>query len=372
MPLQPSTGSAPIDSPSPARAMLPDRRGILVRLGVMLTVLVALGLAIASMPGLDELRRTLADAAPGWLAAALALEAASCLAFVAAFRGVFSRGLPWRFSYEVGMAAQGTNVLLPAGGTSGLALSAWALRKAGMSTERIGRGTVAFFLITSSVNFATAACAGAAVTFGLLAGAGVAPALTAVPAALAAAAIVGVHFLPRLLDRPRSPSGRMSRGLAKGGIALSAGIRDAGTLVRSGSPLVIAGAVGYMALDLAALAAAFAAVGSPPPVGMLALAYVVGQLGALIPLPGGVGGTDGGLIAALVLYGTPLAPAVGAVLAYRAFQLGLPALLGALAVFRLPRLLSGIPDVCEPVAALSASGGRTGAGSVAPVGIATS
>ena len=31
-------------------------------------------------------------------------------------------------------------------------------------------------------------------------------------------------------------------------------------------------------------------------------AYVVGQLGALIPLPGEVGGTDGGLIAALVLY----------------------------------------------------------------------
>ena len=371
MPLQPSTGSAAIDPPNPAPAVLPDRRGLVARLAVMVGVVLALGLAISSMPGLDELRSRLADAAPGWLVVALALEAASCLAFVAAFRGVFSRRLPWRFSYEVGMAAQGTNVLLPAGGASGLALGAWALRKTGMSTERLTRRTVAFFLITSSVNFATAAVAGAALTLGLLAGDGVAPALTAVPAALALATIAGVHFLPRLLDRPRSPRGRVSRVLAKGGSALSAGIRDAGVLVRSGSPLVIAGAVGYMALDLAALAAAFAAVGSPPPLGVLALAYVVGQLGGLIPVPGGLGGADGGLIAALALYGTPLAPAVAAVLAYRAFQLGLPALLGALAVIRLPGVLHRATNACTPTAAGSARSARRSHAPV-PVGVATS
>ncbi|MDQ4048505.1 MAG: flippase-like domain-containing protein [Actinomycetota bacterium] len=373
MAVQPSTGSmSTAASPKPALTALPDRRGLLVRLGVMVAVLLGLGLAVSSMPGLDELRRRLADAAPGWLAVALALEALSCLAFIAAFRGVFSRRLSWRFSYEVGMAAQGTNVLLPAGGASGLALGAWALRKAGMSTERLARRTVAFFLITSSVNFATAALVGAAVTLGLLAGGGASPALTAVPAALAAGTIAAVHFLPRLLDRPRSPSGRVTRVLAKGGTALGAGIRDARALVRSGSPLVIAGAIGYMALDLAALAAAFAAVGSPPPLGVLALAYVIGQLGGLIPLPGGVGGADGGLIAALALYGTPLAPAVAAVLAYRAFQLGLPALLGALAVIRLPGVLRSVPAMCEPPAMRTARGALPGAGPVAPMGVAAS
>ena len=81
------------------------------------------------------------------------LEVGSCLAFVAAFRGVFSRRLSWRFSYEVGMAEQAANVLLPTGGAGGLALGAWALRRIGMPAERIGRRTVAFFLITSSVNF---------------------------------------------------------------------------------------------------------------------------------------------------------------------------------------------------------------------------
>ena len=337
-------------------AVLPDRRGLLLRLGVIVAVLGGLGVAVSSMPGLDELRHRLADAAPGWLVVALALEAASCLAFVAAFRGVFSRRLPWRFSYEVGMAAQGTNVLLPAGGATGLALGAWALRKTGMSTERLARRTVAFFLITSSVNFFTAAVVGSLLSIGLVAGAGAPLALSAVPAALAASTIAGVLFLPRLLDRPRSPRGRMTRILAKGGTALSEGIRDARALVRSGNPLVIAGAVGYMALDLAALAAAFAAVGSAPPLGVLALAYVLGQLGGLVPLPGGVGGADGGLIAALALYGTPLAPAVAAVLAYRAFQLGLPALLGALAVIRLPGVLQGAPDVSRPAAARRAKG----------------
>ncbi len=372
MPAQLATSSASIAPSNHAGAVLPDRRGLALRLVVAVAVLGALGVAIAGMPGLDELRRRLADAEPGWLAVALALEAASCLAFVAAFRGVFSHRLPWRFSYEVGMAAQGTNVLLPAGGASGLALGAWALRKTGMSSERLSRRTVAFFLITSSVNFATAVFAGAALTLGLLPNGGAPLALTAVPATLAAVTIAGVLVLPRLLDRPRSASGRASRVLAKGGITLSAGIRDARALVGSGSPLVVAGAVGYMALDLAALAAAFAAVGSLPPLGVLALAYVLGQLGGLIPLPGGVGGADGGLIAALALYGTPLAAAVAAVLAYRAFQLGLPALLGALAVIRLPGVLRSAPNVCEPPAGPRVGNPRPHPGSVGPVRVAAS
>ena len=51
------------------------------------------------------------------------------------------------------MSEQAANVLLPTGGAGGLALGAWALRRVGMPAERIGRRTVAFFLVTSSVNF---------------------------------------------------------------------------------------------------------------------------------------------------------------------------------------------------------------------------
>ena len=67
------------------------------------------------------------------------------------------------------------------------------------------------------------------------------------------------------------------------------------------------------------------------------LAYAVGQLGGLVPLPGGVGGTDGGLILAFGLLGTPVAVAAAAVIGYRAFQLGVPAILGLAAFARLRR-----------------------------------
>ena len=164
--------------------------------------------------------------------------------------------------------------------------------------------------------------------------------LTATPALLAATAILLVAALPSLLRAPRVLDGRTNRALGAVHNALSGGVREAGSLLASGNLLVVAGAVGYMCFDVAALGAAFAALGSPPPIGAFLLAYVVGQLGGLLPLPGGVGGADGGLIAALVVYGVPLGEAAAAVVAYRTFQLGLPALLGTLAVARLPELLT--------------------------------
>jgi uncharacterized membrane protein YbhN (UPF0104 family) len=346
-------------APAAAAALLPGRRRLALRLALLAGVLSALALAVTSLPGLAEVRERLADASPGWLGLALALQVASCLAFVAAFRGVFCRRLPWRLSYEVGMAAQGTNVLLPSGGAGGLALAAWALRRTGMPAERLARRTVAFYVLTSSVNFVTAAIAGSLLALGILSGGG-SLLWTAGPAAAAIVVIATVLALPRLLgllrrrrDAPE-PAGRVGRALAVVESSLSSGIADARLLVRTGNPQILAGAIGFMALDVAALGAAFWAIGGLPPVGILLLAYVIGQLGGLVPLPGGVGGADGGLIAAFALYGTPLGTAAAAVLAYRAFQLGLPALLGALAIVRLPAVLqraAGAGSLCAPALA---------------------
>jgi uncharacterized membrane protein YbhN (UPF0104 family) len=342
-------------TPAPAAVdILPDRRRLALRLALVAGVLAALVAAVSSLPGLGEVRERLADASPVWLGVSLALEIGSCLAFIVAMRAVFCRRLPWRLSYEIGMAAQGTNVLLPSGGTGGVALAAWALRRGGMPAERLARRTVAFYLLTSSVNFATATLAGGLLALGILAG-GNSVLLTGGPAVGAAAVIAAVLALPRLLARTsrRPRQSRTGRAVAAVASALSGGITDARLLVRTGNPLVIAGVICVMVLDVAALGAAFRALGDLPPVGVLLLAYVLGQLGSLIPLPGGVGGADGGLIAALVLYGTPLSTAAAAVLAYRAFQLGLPALLGALAIVRLPAVLQrepGVGGLCTPPA----------------------
>jgi uncharacterized membrane protein YbhN (UPF0104 family) len=196
------------------------------------------------------------------------------------------------------------------------------------------------------VNFTTAVLAGGLLALGMLAG-GHSLLLTAGPAVGAAAVIAAVLALPGLLARTsrRPRTGRIGRAVAVVESALSGGITDARLLVRTGNPQIVGGVIGVMVFDVAALGAAFLALGELPPVGILLLAYVLGQLGSLIPLPGGVGGADGGLIAALVLYGTPLSTTAAAVLAYRAFQLGLPALLGSLAILRLPAVLQRVPDV---------------------------
>jgi hypothetical protein len=47
------------------------------------------------------------------------------------------------------------------------------------------------------------------------------------------------------------------------------------------------------------------------------------------------------LIGMFVAYGTPLSLATAAVLCYRVFQLGLPAILGGLCTLRIRKLLAG-------------------------------
>ena len=321
----------------PASAAAPplDRRALAVRLAGAGAVVALAALALSSLPGLDEVRSILSGATPAWLAGALAFELASCLAFVVAFRGVLRHRLPWRRSYDVGMAVQGANVLVPTGGAGGLAIGAWALRRTGMTAEQLAQRTVAFFLLTSSVNFATAILAGGAMALGLLPG-DLPLVLTAGPAVLAAVTMAAALLLPRVLGRVPGGDGRVLQALSAASGALSGGVAEARRVVASGEGAVLAAAIGYMALDLAALAAAFAAIGAVPPLGVLLLAYVLGQLGGLIPMPGGIGGADSGVIGAFVLYGVTLPEAAAAVLAYRAFQLGLPAILGALALLRLP------------------------------------
>jgi glycosyltransferase 2 family protein len=324
-------------------------------------LVVVVALLIGTLPGLEEVRERFADADPKWLLVAFVLELGSCLSYVVAFRGVFCVRLGWRFSYEIGMAEQGTNVLLPAGGVGGLALGAWALRQGGMSARRIGRRSVSFFILTSIPNFVCAAVLGCALGTGLLPGPGPAV-VSATVGVLALATIVLVAALPRLLARigpdhegplrHDSMRTRVRRVARRAAGTIAEGVQDAAELLRTREPYVLVGSIGYMALDVAALRAAFEAFGGSPDFAAFVFAYVIGQLGGLIPLPGGIGGVDGGLIGALTLYGNPLALSTAAVLAYRVVQLGIPAILGSVAFVQLRRTLSrgeAPAALCEPV-----------------------
>jgi uncharacterized protein (TIRG00374 family) len=81
---------------------------------------------------------------------------------------------------------------------------------------------------------------------------------------------------------------------------------------------------------------------------VILMGYLIGQLGGLLPLPGGLGGIDGGLIGTLVVYGTPAAVTVAAVLVYRVILFWLPLLAGAVAFISLRRGLNrpDRPELC--------------------------
>ena len=114
---------------------------------------------------------------------------------------------------------------------------------------------------------------------------------------------------------------------------------------------VIAGSVGYWAFDNAVIWATFKAFGESPPITLVLMGYLIGQLGGLLPIPGGIGGIDGGLIGTMIVYGLPAAATAAAVFAYRVILFWLPLLLGAVAF---PKLRKGLedperPDLCDPL-----------------------
>ena len=84
---------------------------------------------------------------------------------------------------------------------------------------------------------------------------------------------------------------------------------------------------------------------------ILAMAYLIGELGGLIPVPGGIGGVDAGLVGTLLLYHVSLTSAAGAVLLYRAIALWIPAIVGGATFISLRRTLRGEAEqvaVCGP------------------------
>ena len=307
----------------------------------LVALLAVLALVISVLPGLDDVRARFSRADPVWIAVTFACAFASTLSYVAALRGTLSRQIPWRASWNLGMAEQGSNVLLPTGGIGGPALGAVVLRRAGVPIDVAAPRSAALFLLTSATSFAVIAFAGIAVGVGLLPG-DVSWVGTLLPAALAVVVMCAVAALGRLpVGEGAKGGGRAARWRRRGAALLRDGVQESRSLLRTHDPLLIAGCVGYLAFSIAAVGAAFQAFGGGgPPIGMFLLAYTLGQVGSLIPTPGGLGGTEGGLIGMFVVYGAPAAPAAAAVLLYRVFQLGLPTLFGLLAFRQIRRRLA--------------------------------
>jgi uncharacterized protein (TIRG00374 family) len=335
-----------------------SRRRLRTRLAFLAGLILAVVAVITLVPGLEGLRTSLSHAAPGWLLLGVGLKVLSGLGYVAVFRMVFCRRMSWRVSTELGMSELGANALFPTGGAGGLALGAWALKRGGMQAGVIARRTAAFFLLTSVPNVLGVVLVGLGLAVRAFSGE-TNLLLTFVPALIAAMSIVaallagrtapGLHA--RLRRREEAGSSRRMTVVLKTLVAVADGVNEAVALLREGNLWLIGGLIAYLAFDVMVLWASFRAFGPVPPLAIVWIAYLIGELGGLIPVPGGIGGIDAGLVGTFVLYRVPVTSAVSAVLAYRAIALLVPALLGSVAFVMLRRVLRDEAQqlaVCAP------------------------
>jgi putative heme transporter len=277
---------------------------------------------------------------PGWLPAALALQAAStvCLWWL---QRIAMRVSDW---YAVGtsqLAGNGMAKVAPGGGAVGAALQYRMLVQAGLPRARAVAGLTASNLLTLAIVLALPVLAIPA----LLRGSVDRTLLEASVGGLALFVVLfGVGFLMLAFDRPLERVGRMLQSVRNRLRRRAAPLRDLpARLLRERDRILatlgdhwkqaLAAGVGRWIFDYLTLLAALAAVGSTPRPGLVLLAFCTAQLLAQLPFtPGGLGFVEAGLTATLTLAGVSASDAVLATFAYRLLTYWLPLPLGLLGV----------------------------------------
>ncbi|HEX8122175.1 MAG TPA: lysylphosphatidylglycerol synthase transmembrane domain-containing protein [Solirubrobacteraceae bacterium] len=329
------------------------RRTLLLGLFFVVTIVAFLYFVVPQIVGLEDTWQRLRGGDVWWLVGAFIFTACSFGGYVALFQGVYVRAgsrIDLRASYQITMAGLAATRVFAAGGAGGIALTAWALRRSGMSRRRVADSTVAFLVLTYFVYMLALVVCGLGLRWGVLSG----PhpfAMTVVPAILGVVAIA-VFLLMALVptdverrlrdwacDAGRPRLARIAQRLATVPAATSAGVREAIGHLRSRDPALL-GSLLFWGFNIAVLWACFHAFGTPPTWGVLIMGYFVGMLANLLPLPGGVGGVDGGMIGAFAALDVNLGLATVAVLTYRGFAFWLPTIPGAIAYFQLRKTVS--------------------------------
>jgi uncharacterized protein (TIRG00374 family) len=344
--LGPDVAGPEIPRGQPAAA--PAGRKLALLVLAITATLAGLYVLLPAIAGLDNTWNRLTKGDPWWLSVALGLELLSFASYVVFFRAVFavgSREIDWRVSYRITMAGVAATRLLATAGAGGVILTVWALEKRGMQGREVALRMSSFLVVLYAVFMAALVIVGLGLRIGVLPGA--APfGLTVIPALFGALVIVGAiliralsHDLDHALARLMAADGRAARwgrALATVPAAVASGLTEALRLVESRRPGLL-GAIGWWAFDVAVLWACLEAFGGGPTIGVVIMAYFVGMLANVLPIPGGLGAVDGGMIGALIGFGVSGGLAIVAVLSYRAFAFWLPTVPGAIAYAQLLR-----------------------------------
>ncbi len=333
------------------------RRQITVFAVFMLSAIAFLYFVLPKLTSAGETVHRIEHGDKWWIAIGVVLEALSFGGYILLFRTVFvTRRHPhshlerinWRVTYEITMAGLAATRLFAAAGAGGIALTAWALRRSGMEPRLVACRLVAFNVILYTVYAGSMLIDGLGLGVGLFPGGG-SFAITFVPAIVAAvlfSCAFGIAALPgdveRRIGARAGGEGRMSRFWTKAATVpalVASGVRTAWDVVRA-REWGILGALAWWGFDISVLWAMFHAFGEPPPFTVIWMAYFVGTLGNLLPVPGGIGGVEGGMIGAFAAFGVNLELATLAVLSYRAISFWLPTIPGGIAYFQLRRTVA--------------------------------
>jgi uncharacterized protein (TIRG00374 family) len=324
-----------------------SRRTLFIAIAFIVVVLAFLYGVLPQLPGLQEsLNKVRHDGDRTWLAVAFFMELLSYASYIWLFRAIFFDKIPiigWIGSYRISMAGVAATRLFGAAGAGGIALTFWAVRKAGMGRRMSVSYIVAFYVILYAIFMFALVIDGILLRTGAIPG--TAPfGVTVVPAIFGGIVIVVFVLallvpgnLERMTGRWAGRGGRIANfasKLAAVPALIGQGTRVAVRLIRRGEPGLL-GAVGWWAFDIATLWACFKAFGASPALGVLVMGYFVGMIANIIPTPGGVGAVEGGMIGTYAAFGVGIGNATAAVLAYRVFAFLMPTIPGVIAFIRL-------------------------------------
>jgi uncharacterized protein (TIRG00374 family) len=322
---------------------------IVQTLVLIAVLLVGIYFLFPKLAGFGDALGKLEDANPIWIGVAIGFNVLAYATYIALFKAVVGGDalkLSWTETYEINMAGVAATLLFSAGGAGGVALTYWALRKAGMARRDVGRRMVAFV----SLHYAFYPLA--LIVCGLLLRTGVVNGedsveLTIVPAAVAGLLIligILIALIPSDLERRLAPyaSGEKARSfvrsVAKVPATIGEGFRFALSLFThpSRGGLALLGAAGFWAFSIGVLWASFHALGVKVPLAVVVQGYFLGMVANLFPLaPAGVGAVDAGMIGAFVLFGIPEETVFPAILVFRLISFWMPIPPGVVAFFQL-------------------------------------
>jgi uncharacterized protein (TIRG00374 family) len=325
------------------------RRRIIQTVVVVLILLGGIYFLFPKLVGLGDSLGRLDEAEPLWIGVAIGFNVLAYATYIALFKAVVGGDalrLRWMETYEINMAGVAATLIFSAGGAGGVALTYWALRKAGMRRRDVARRMIAF--VTLHYAFYPIAL----IVFGILLRTGVMEGkssveLTIIPAAVAGVLLVIgilIALIPPDIDRRLTRfahserSHHFVRAAAKAPATLAEGFRFALSLFAhpSRGGLAVIGAAGYWAASIGVLWACFHAFGVHIPLAVVVQGYFLGMVANLFPFaPAGVGAVDAGMIGAFVLFGIPEETVFPAILVFRLVSFWMPIPPGIFAFFQL-------------------------------------